>query len=473
MAKKYQDNQSGAILIAIMIIMPFFLLIAAAYLQFAAIGYKIARSDQFRTHAQFAADAGIDYSIEQIHLAEAWGGTGGQIELHNDGNVKTTFEATVATPDPDNKIITATGRTFSPANSSSPTSDITINVVLKPVRTGDYSIVSGVGGLEMKNSAWIANGQVYVNGKLSLKNSAHIGSAIIPVDVKVAHHNCPAGGSPGPTYPRLCAAGEDGEPIDIKNFARIYGNVRANNQTTGTGMLNSGLCASTNLACDDDYPVPALSLPDYDRNAQKAAVPAGDSTRNITGAAAGCGSGSRTWKNNTKITGNVTVGSVLLPCVVTVEGNVWITGNLTVRGNSIIKVAEGLTEPPVIMIDGSAGLSMKNPTAGSFTSNSGLIGFRLITFGNSTGDPDAAISGTNLYNSQNQVTIEIDNVAAVGLQTEFYARWSKIIVGDTVGVGAIAGQTVELKNGVAITLGTSLTGFGDTVWVFDSYRRDF
>lgn len=447
-------NQNGSILVTIIIVMPFFIIITAAFLQQSVSNYRVARQDSYRTQAQFAADGAIDISMEKINQDSSWTGTVGEQPMHNDGKVRTTYQSVVTSSGSSNKTITATGRTYSPVSSTTPRSKITINVALRPVRSGDYSVVSGVGGLVMKNSAKVVNGSVFVNGKLTMSNSAQIGLAILPVGVKVAHQSCPAGATPGPTYPRVCASGENGQPISISNPAHIYGRVEATNQTNGASMTNTGLVSGSSVS--------PVTLPDYDRAAQKAAV-----ANNLTGAGASCSVGLKTWEANTKITGNV---SLSLACIVTVKGNIWITGNFDMRNLSQLVVSPSLTESPVIMIDGSSGFSQAQASA--LLPSLSLKGFKIITYYNATGDPDATVTGTNLYNSQGATTIDLENTAS-GLQTEYYARWSKIIVGNSGSVGAIAGQTVELSNTAAITLGTSVSGFGNTIWLIDSYRRTF
>lgn len=446
-------NQKGSVLISIIVIMPFFLLVAASYMQFAVTGFQISRKDQYRTHAQFAADAGLDFAMEEINQDGAWTGTGSELELHNDGTIRTTYQVSLADVDSLNKTVTSTGKTYR-GSSSTPESSISVDMGIRGVVSGEYSIVSGVGGLIMRNSSRIVGGNVYVNGALTMSNTSQIGLSFLPVDVKVAHQSCPPGANPGATYPRVCASGENGQPITLNHSSRIYGDVEATNQTNGTRMSNGGLVAGST--------VPPISLPDYDRDAQKAAV-----SNNMTGAQAGCSFGFKTWPANTKITGDVTVSNL---CLVTVEGNVWITGNLTVRNLSSLNVKSGLTEPPVIMIDGTTGFTLSN--ASSLNTNLSLTGFRIITYANATGNPDANVTGTNLYNSQSMPTININNTGS-GFNTEFYAKWSKVVAGNAGSIGALAGQTVELNNSLAVTFGTTVSGFGDTVWVVESYKRSF
>jgi hypothetical protein len=226
-------------------------------------------------------------------------------------------------------------------------------------------------------------------------------------------------------------------------------------------MYNPGLVAGN--------PPPA-SLPDYDRNAQVTAV-----SHTITGASQSCSLGTRTWEANTKITGDVTISGL---CIVTVKGNVWITGNLLLRNSAILLVPPGVTTPPVIMVDGASGLTMRNGASLIANLNLPPVGFKFITYASSVSCSTAAsnacdVTGVDLYNSRDLTTISIENSAS-GAETEFYAHWSKVKLDNTGNVGALVGQTVELQNSAAITFGASVDGFtGPLAWVVKSYKRVF
>ncbi len=449
------NRQSGSILLSIIIMMPFIILIASIYMQLTVASLRIAKKDQFRTHAQFAADAGADYAMEAINLNNTWLGTGGEIELHNDGTAKTTYEITVTPIDNGHKTIKSVGRSFRPVSAIIAESSVSIEVGVRSIVSGGAaSVVSGVGGMTMQNSAKILGGSVYINGTLDMTNPSQIGLTILPIDVKVAHQSCPSPANA--TYPRVCAPGENGQPIT--NTGHIYGRVEATNQTNGSNMSNTGLVASSTA--------PPVPMPDYDRTGQKAAV-----ASTITGASADCSSGTKTWAANTKITGNVVISN---SCKVTVEGNIWITGNFKMKNSSELIVKNGLTTPPVIMIDGNDGLDLNNGPTLKSNSNITPVGFRVITYYSTAScSPDCAtVTGTDLFNSKDLATIDINQTTSAP-NTEFYARWTKVTAGNSGNIGALAGQTVALKNSFAVTFGTEVTGFGTVVWIIESYKRAF
>lgn len=451
-----QKSQTGSILIALLFIMPALFLISASYTSLTVNSYRIAQKDKHHTQSQFAADAGVDYAVQQINQDNDWTGTGGESVLMSNTEQRITYETTV-TPNGTGRTIVSTGRTYRPATAITPQTSVKIEVDLRAVSSGSYSIVTGVGGLVMENSARVLGGDVFINGTITMSNTSQIGLSTSPTDVTVAHQSCPAGNNPGATYPRLCASGENGQPISIGNSARIYGNVRANNQTNGARMSDPGLTAGSGV-------VPA-PLPVHDRDAQEAAV-----AHNRTGADASCsGSQSKTWAANTKITGNVTLTQ---SCQITVEGDVWITGNLTISNTSRLNVANALgTTQPDIMVDGSNGVDIGN--SGLLNPNILDTGFQIITYWSAAScSPDCAnVTGNDLYNSRNNATIELSQSAS-GANSIFYSRWSRVEVANTGAIGALVGQTIYLRNSGAITFGTSV-GTGTTYFVVDGYRRTF
>jgi hypothetical protein len=447
-------NQTGSALLSVVIMMPFLMLIIGHYMNLAVGSFNLSRRDQHRTHAQFATDAGTDLALQEINEDGTWTGTVGQIELHNDGIVRTTYQVTITDVDSDTKTITSVGRSYSPATATTPKSSVTIKTDLRAVTSGNFSLVTGVGGLVMSNSAKILGGDVHVNGEITMSNTSQIGLSTSPVNLKVAHQSCPI--PVNSTYPQVCGSG-NGEPIELNNQAHIYGDVQANNQTTTAGITDPGVTASSG--------VPALPLPPHDRDAQKATA-----VNNMTGGAASCnGSQTRTWAANTKITGNVTVSN---NCVVTVTGDVWITGTLSVSNSGQIVVSDSLgTTRPDLMVDGS---SVQFSNQALLKSNASSTGFQVITYRSSPScSPDCAnVTGQELYNSRNLTTISLSNSAA-GPNTIFYAKWTRVSVNNTGAIGALVGQTVQLSNSGTITFGTTVSGGSSTGWVIDNYRRTF
>lgn len=452
------NNQSGVALLPLVIAVPFMIVIATYFMDLAIASFKLAKRDQMHTHAQLTTDAGIDYALDQLNQNTNWTGTGSEIQLHNDGQVRTTYEVTVTTNSSESKTLTAIGRTYRPVGALSPESSVTIEVEVRSITTGgSFSLVTGVGGLYMENSAKIVGGDVLVNGEINMKNSAQIGLTTNPIeDIQVAHQNCPLGGGAG--YPQLCGPG-NGQPITLENEAHIYGDVRANNQTNSAGMTLNGLVAGSGVTPG--------ALPTHDRAAQVAAA--------VADSNASCDHGeTRTWAANRKFDGDVTVKG---NCQVTMQGDVWITGKLTIENTAQIIVDEAIgditnTEDlPTIMVDGQS-VILKNSAL--LKSNSFGTGIQIITYWSKAScSPNCAdVTGADLYDSRDETTIELDNSAS-GPQSIFYARWTRVAIQNSGNIGALVGQTVLLKNSGTITFGTSAGGGGGSTWIVDGYRRIF
>jgi Tfp pilus assembly protein PilX len=450
-----QFNQRGMVLVSIIIILPFLIFLTVSFLTLTMSSFSVAKQDQSRTHAQFSADAGVDYALYQISENESWVGTTAPLTIQNSPEIKTTYEVTVADIDSNHKLVTSVGKVYSPASQTEPKSIITIKATLRAVRSGgSYSVVTGVGGLYLSNSAKILGGDVLVNGEIQMSNSSQIGLTNNPVNVEVAHQNCPV--APDATYPRLCNLGEGGQPISISNSAKIYGSVKANGQTVTTGLLSPGLVASSGVV--------ARSMPPHDRAAQIAIIAATQ-----TATQASCSGGTKTWPANLKITGNVSISNT---CKVTVLGDVWITGTFSITNSSELIVSNTLgSTRPNIMIDGSLA-SFRNSS--TIVSNSSSTGAQVITYWSNSGcSPNCSdVTGVDLYNSRNSSTITLDNSSS-GPNSVFYARWSRVEVVNSGQIGALVGQTIQLRNSGTITFGTTVNpGGGDAYWVISQYQRD-
>lgn len=456
MKLSYAKNQQGTALVSIMLMLPSLLIIAAVYVQLSASSFRIAMADQTRINAQLATDAGIDIAMDSVNNNGNWTGTGSEITLRNDNGVRTTYEVNVIPVDADNKILKSVGRAYRPSTDSAPTATVKVETTLRPVRAGDYSIVTGVGGLKLSNSAKIIGGNVLVNGTITMSNTSQIGLTTNPVNVEVANQACPV--IPDATYPRICAPGEGGQPVSISNEAHIYANVKANGQTSKANMSNPGLTAS--------YGVETQALPPHDRAAQKAAV-----SVNRTGTDASCdtNNGTKTWAANTKITGDVNVGK---NCKIILQGNVWITGNIKLSNSAQLIVGETLgTTRPTVMVDGK---DTEFSNTSKISGNSVKTGIQLISYwSNTTCSPNCTdVTGTNLYNSRGITTIQLKNQAS-GPESIFYSRWTQVEVSNGGQIGALVGQTVNLTNSSTITFGSSAGIPEQTYWVIDTYRRVF
>jgi hypothetical protein len=460
------DEASGFILPVLLITGVAIVLMITAISSSAVTNNNVAAHANYAVNAQLAADAGLDDAMNKMNTVANWTGTGGQTTLLDDGttNVKTTYQVTVTDGvDSTHKSLSVIARTFSPRTSATAKVTRKYDMDIQAVTSGNgpTSVSSGVGGLVLDANAKISGGDVVVNGKITLNNNSQIGLSTNPVNVRVAHQSCPSPADS--TYPQVCGAG-NGQPITMGTTAKIYGNVQAKNQTTGTNMSNPGLqTCSPSSNCDP------VSLPSFDRTGFKTTVNASGQTM-TTAQASSCSGGVVNWPANVKITGNVSTPN---NCTVKINGNVWITGSLTPGNNSKLAVQNTLgSTMPDIVIDGSGGLTLSNNA--TVQTNSSGTGVEFLTFWSSAAcSPDcSSVTGTDLFSSQNTQTINLDNNGAAPASI-LYAYWSKVTVSNNGAIGAVAGQTVQLSNNAVINFTSSVPGSDNriTTWVKRGYMR--
>lgn len=445
-------NQEGMTLTVVIIIASFMIAVGIAVSQANLNNLVVIRDYQRAQGAQEAADAGLEYALAELNDDSTYTGTS-DYDLFSNSRRELTFDVTV-TGTGTSRVVDATGYLYDPGVADPvETRKSRMHLEATPTSSGDYGVAAGVGGVKLDNSARVI-GNVYSDGPLDMSNSSQIGTVLTPVVVEVANKVCP---SPADSYyPRLCTAGENDNPISLINSAHIYADVSANHQSDGSDMSNGGLVASSG--------VEPRSLPNLDRAGQIAAAnPA------ISGPLLGsCSSGVKIWDANTRFSGDVNVSGT---CVVTVLGDIWIEGSLTISNSASLVVAPGLLEPVSIMIDGSNGLVAQNSSR--ILANPTGIGMHVVTYySEASCSPNCTnVIGTDLEDSQSQTTIDLKN-SLLAQNSFFMARWTKIIQDNSASAGALAGQTVEIKNSATVSLGTAVPSFGDTLtWRAVEYQR--
>jgi hypothetical protein len=462
-----QEQAEGGYVLLLMLITTLALFISlTGILELSLNNLSSAKRSMFDTSALYAAESGLDRAAFELTAANgSWSGTGvsggcpiaaaetsGQVQVFNDTvKGKGTYQVCVTNGSISHEyIVYSVGRVFKTSSATTPYSTRRVKAVVVGKPVGAYAVQTGPGGMIMRNSANISQGPVYIGGYLSMSNSASIGTSSLPIAVNVANARCPAGG--GATFPTICATSANPNPITMaSNQNKIYGTVSANDQTNNysSQMVNPGLVSTSGVS--------APSLPGYDRVAQVNAV-----TSTITAAAATCvsNSGTVTWPANVKITGNV---SITNNCTVIVSGNAWITGSFNMRNSAIIKTASTVTAQPTIMVDGSSGVVTQQTS--TVATNATSIGMEFITFYSGaacTLATDASycdsLTGTNLYNAQSVTTVDIGNQGAAA-GSVFYAKYSKVTIGQAGTIGALLGQTIDLaQSGNLSFTSTVVTG---------------
>jgi len=223
-------------------------------------------------------------------------------------------------------------------------------------------------------------------------------------------------------------------------------------------------------------------MPTYDRAAQIAAVSTTIQTNDNNIGCTGWKSGApnngfgRTWPANLKVNNTSSsayeIGS---SCAITLSGNVYIagTGGLKLDGGLTINVAEGLSTPPVILVDGPV-----NYGAGVHVNeNSSHISVEFISFcskssANATcAVPSSSLTGTALYNSSQQTTVTVGGGGQAPGAT-FWAYWGKLEMDGSGTMGSAIAQSIHMSGGASVTFGTQLA-VNQQTWTIRSYQRVF
>lgn len=490
MKKHVQPDDQGYIIGSLLVLMLVISVLMMTITSAGILNFQGATRENARVNAQFSADSGLDQGISKINQDATWPGTGytwdgtawvgalDEEELFNDGDIRTTYEVSVSPGDTDRqKIIRSVGRTYKPVTATTPSASRIFEIQVVSLIASNTSIVTGVGGLIMDNSSKIVDGSVFANGSIRLSNTAQIGTTSNPLQIFVANNLCPIPADA--SFPRLCNSGENNNPIAITSpNAYIYGEVNANYQSDDTNMFNVDNPSASAIVQDSG--VATQDLPLHDRAAMIAGLPYTnpiDSSVGTPGSVASCttNSGSVVWGGSTgqgeKIRGDVVVSN---KCRVEIRGPVWITGSLIMNNSGTITVSDSLgANRPVIMIDSQDGFKMNQSSA--LVQNTEGTNVQIITYwSNSACSPDCTdVSGTDLFNSQSVPTIDIVN-AGDATEAIFYAKWSKVIIRNSVNVGALVGQVVQLEQSATIAFSSSLPGFTPrTTWVKRGYLRVF
>jgi len=470
-----KEKENGFIVGSLLVLMLIVSVLLITITSSAISNYQSSIKENARVNAQFAADSGLDKGIFEINTLGTWTGTAGQVLLLNDvaNDIRTTYEVEMFDGATDEqKVMRSTGRTFKPASSTTPIATRIFEIQLVNLVASNTAIVAGVGGLVMNNSAKIIDGSVYVNGEIFLDNTAQIGTSTNPLSVFVANRVCPIPADA--TYPRACALNENNDPFHILSpNTYFYGKVWANHKTDDTNMIDVDDPSTSSIEVSTG--VLEQALPVHDRAAMKAAMPYGDPDADpgTSAASASCttNNGFKTWGPNEKITGNVVVNR---KCTVEIRGDVWIDGTLSMDNQGVIKVADSLgATRPTIMIDGQAGLQMNQSS--QFVQNTSGTSVQVITYWSDAAcSPECPnVTGVDLANSQNVATIDIVNSGGA-TEAIFYSKWSKVIIRNSVNVGALVGQIVELEQSATIAFSSGLPGFTPrTTWVKKGYLRVF
>lgn len=455
-------NNNGYILAAVIAISLGVALFAIALSTMAVSQFSRTTQELQLVNANQVAEAGIEESVLQLNSdGNFLGYTSDQVFFNNNDQGKGIFTTTItSSADSNAKFIVSTGKIYK-YNSTKLLKTRQLKVTVVGTGSSGYSVFSGPGGLILGGSANITTSDVYVNGILSLSGTASIGANNKPVNVNVAYQSCPTGNNPGPTYPSVCTTGE---PISLAQSTFIYGTVCATRQTS-KGPNNNIKPGVGGEGLKPGCIAPPVTTPVYDKTAQVAAV---TTTATGTSNTYVCNSYpfTRNWPDKLKLTGNVSIGS---SCDITINGDVYITGNLTLGGAAKIRVADSLgTRRPYVVVDGTIDVGGSAQTI----ANSQGTGIQFVSNkATASCNPNCTnLAGNDLKNSQGVQVISVGGgVSLPGMV--FQANWGKLTLAGSGSVGAAIGQTVDMSGAGNVTFGTKLSTAGQKTWSITSYQQ--
>ena len=460
-----KQSQSGVVLVTIILLGMILTFVGMSLAEVAVKHYRRTTDKVFDANATLVAEAGIERSVYALNQDNAFTGYDTEQEFFNNSTQgRGTYQTEVTTGDGNEKLIISTGRVYGIGGRSDEiVSTRKIRVSLVGTTSAGYSVYTGPGGLILGGSANITNSEIYVNGYIDISGSAQVGTNTKPLSVNVANRRCPLGATPGPTYPMVCAGSGKDPIIFTGTNAQIYGSVCATGQTDSTGISGGSTGAGLIPGCI----TPAnITQPPYDRTAHidKMVPLSGYASTNSTYACSG--SQKKTWPANLRLNGDVTIGS---SCKITLSGDVYVTGDFTLKGSAQLIAANDLTEPPVIVVDGKIDIG----GSGGLIANNLGVGLRFISFKSAAACEAScsSLSGNDLYNSQNLETINVNGNANLAGMI-FQAYWGKATISGSGNIGSVIGQTVDLSGSGTIVFGLSLSS-GVSTWTIRSYQQIF
>jgi hypothetical protein len=198
--KSRLENQQGSILVSILVITIIFSTMLFGLVILANANMSRARGRILLLQAQYAAESGADAAIATLNSGnDTYSGTAGDTTILTTGQYKSTYSVTVTNGSTGNeRIITATGKVYSPKTAATPTNSRKIRVVTQ------RSTSTTASSLTSRNIIAIDSGvknltarDVFVNGFITMaKNTTNLVAENITVAGKnTGSTNCSIGGS--------------------------------------------------------------------------------------------------------------------------------------------------------------------------------------------------------------------------------------------------------------------------------------
>ncbi len=421
---KPSKNTRGYVLVMSLVFLGIFFTVGSAYLSSVTSSARNARYGVASAQALSLAEAGMDKAAYELNQNTSYSGE------TNTALSPGVFTIAVSNIDSITKRITVTG--YVP-NSSNPTATriIKANVgINNDVVSFHYGVQSGVGGFQLDNTSSIT-GNVYSSGSVIGSSQNYIYGDVISAGASGLVYGIHATSS---VYAHTIGNASANTIID----RNAYYVTKTNTTVSGTSYPNSPDQATTSL------PISDAQIGEWE-------------TLAAAGGTATCTNGSYNISS-----GNVSLGPVKIPCdltisntsVVTLNGHIWVTGNIVIQNSAIVKMAASLgTETVTIIADNpsnrltSSTIAVKNTA--SFQ-NSGTAGsFILLVSQNNSAENAGGVRAIELEN----------NVSAMIA----YAAHGLIELENSISLKEVTAYKIHLKNSANVRYDTGLANV-----IFDS-----
>lgn len=264
MAYINRDKQKGAILVTILIIIPFFIGVVGAVLLYANGNLNRAKGRILQLQAQYAAESGADQAIAMLNSGVSYTGTTSPVTLVTNGNLyKATYTVSVANGSTSKeRIITATGKVYTPTSATTPNFTRSIEVAAQQTSSTSATSILSRNIIEIQSGVKNVKAvDIFANGYINMnKNTTNLIAENITVAGKnTGASNCSIGGSGTLTKPTSFTHSQTKTNINVayNNCISPPGNTSNTNFTVAANQTGIGLVQSTYLpwstAMDSSY----------------------------------------------------------------------------------------------------------------------------------------------------------------------------------------------------------------------------
>jgi hypothetical protein len=193
-------QEDGSVIAAILFVTAFLITIVFSMIVLSNANLSRARARVLLLQAQYAAESGADAAIASLNNGnETYTGSGGEIQVLNNNLYKSTFSVTVSNgANTKERVITATGKVYSPKSATQARHSRTIEVIAQRTSSTASSGMVSRNIISVDSSVKELNGKdIYANGYITLnKNTTDlIAESITIADKNTGASNCSIGGT--------------------------------------------------------------------------------------------------------------------------------------------------------------------------------------------------------------------------------------------------------------------------------------